>query len=142
MEFEAPPPSEGPNFDSASSVGPAPSFDHESVGRPDQLSLASVNDFQADEESVMVDASHHKWHPHTIKVLNFLRKSIAADPLEQTTFSAMTSSTTSRRTAAACFFELLQLKTLNFIKIDQSSPYGEIKVSKGTRFEEQISNNA
>ena len=34
----------------------------------------------------------------------------------------------SRRTAAGVFFELLQLKTWDFIELDQDKSYGDVKV--------------
>ena len=41
-----------------------------------------------------------------------------------------------RRTAAGVFFETLQLKTWNFIDVEQPEAFGDITVSKGPRFEE------
>lgn len=50
------------------------------------------------------------------------------------TYKEMTKETKGRRAAAACFFELLQLKTLDFIKVKQDEPFQDIQVSKGLRF--------
>ena len=41
-----------------------------------------------------------------------------------------------RRTAASVFFETLQLKTWDFIEIDQDEDYGPITIMPGTRFGE------
>jgi cohesin complex subunit SCC1 len=46
------------------------------------------------------------------------------------------SKNTSRRTAASVFFELLQLKTWDYIELDQDEPYGDITISAGPKFEE------
>jgi cohesin complex subunit SCC1 len=39
-----------------------------------------------------------------------------------------------RRTAAGVFFELLQLKTWDYIEVGQDGAYGDIDVSKGRKF--------
>ena len=45
----------------------------------------------------------------------------------------------SRRTVAGCFFEVLQLKTLNRIEVDQSDgPYTDIRIRKGPAFEDAV----
>jgi hypothetical protein len=47
------------------------------------LELAAVNDLQAnidesmEEDQVNLSTAHHKWHPHTIKVMKVLRKSLS-----------------------------------------------------------------
>jgi cohesin complex subunit SCC1 len=56
----------------------------------------------------------------------------------EVTYKQLTKNTQNRRTAAALFFELLQLKTLNYVDVDQSRPYGDIKITKATRFSETI----
>ena len=44
---------------------------------------------------------------------------------------------TTRRTACGVFFELLQLKTWDFIELEQESSYGDIKITPGNRFSEK-----
>lgn len=111
--------------------------------------LLSVNedeinyDQNATEEEVtppMVSttAVSHKWHPHTVKVLGYLRQHMDVTTGETSSYRAMTQKTTSRRTAVACFFELLQLKTLDFIQLEQDIPFGDVTVTAGTRFKERI----
>jgi cohesin complex subunit SCC1 len=39
----------------------------------------------------------------------------------------------SRRTAAGVFFELLQLKTWDFIELNQEEEYGDIEVRKSSQ---------
>lgn len=43
----------------------------------------------------------------------------------------------SRRTAAGVFFEMLQLKTWDFVELNQEKSYGDIIVTPGSRFDEQ-----
>lgn len=43
---------------------------------------------------------------------------------------------TSRRTAAGVFFELLQLKTWDYIDLEQDISYGNIKILPGIKFHE------
>lgn len=116
---------------------------HNNVDQPDELDelrLDAVNDFSGvpDETELMAMSAsgHHKWHPHTAKVLGFLRQSMQEEP--STSYGHMTRNTKSRRTAAACFFEILQLKTLNFIDVNQSLPYGDIQVTPSERFHEHV----
>ena len=47
----------------------------------------------------------------------------------------------SRRTAASVFFELLQLKTWDFIELEQNNSYADIAVTKGTRYLEDPPEN-
>ena len=42
----------------------------------------------------------------------------------------------SRRTAAGVFFELLQLKTWDYIDLQQGESYGNIKILPGAKFAE------
>lgn len=44
----------------------------------------------------------------------------------------------SRRTAAGVFFELLQLKTWDFINVDQNEAYGDIVITPGVKFEDEV----
>lgn len=105
------------------------------------IEFAAVNDLQGnlDQQAAAARSSstaEHKWHPHTVKVMKVLRKSL--DDKEEVTYKQLTKNTQSRRTAAALFFELLQLKTLDYVDLTQSQAYGDIKVSKAVRFSESI----
>jgi len=46
------------------------------------------------------------------------------------------SSGCSRRTAAGVFFEMLQLKTWDFVELNQDKSYGDITITPGIRFDE------
>ncbi|GLD95922.1 hypothetical protein PINS_up004600 [Pythium insidiosum] len=106
------------------------------------IELAAVNDLQAnidesmDNEHISFSTAQHKWHPHTVKVMKVLRTSLQEKT--EVTYNQLTKNTQNRRTAAALFFELLQLKTLNYVDINQTRPYGDIKIAKATRFAEHI----
>ena len=121
-----------------------------------------------------VASSSTKWHKHTVRVFQHLKK-VMKDPnanttnqqdeeadagddddddedkkksstaaattnnnllLEQVYFQELTKNVVSRRNAASVFFEMLQLKTWDFIDLDQDESYGDITISPGIRFSE------
>ena len=88
------------------------------------------------------EGTSQKWHQHTVKVLQMLQRNIGDDTGEHqaVSYDAL-SKNCSRRTAASVFFELLQLKTWDFIEIDQQDPYGDIDISAGMRFKEAPPNS-
>ena len=113
------------------------------ASRESALSLGLVNDL---EEDVIGDedeprqvagdelvSSSSKWHKHTVKVFSLLKRSMAGTDDDEgskpshLSFDSL-SKGSSRRTAAGVFFELLQLKTWDYIEIDQDESYGDIKV--------------
>ena len=115
-------------------------------------SLGLVNDLldaadeQDDDETRQAigdqDSTATKWHKHTVKVYQMLQRTLKtdADPEDSDKPTVLhyneLSKDCSRRTAASVFFELLQLKTWDFIEIDQQEPYGDILISVGNRFHE------
>ena len=98
-----------------------------------------MNDFvtDADDEDAprqgagdqVVDSST-KWHKHTIAVFDILKKNMDVDNggTEMLSFEQLVKGSVSRRTAAGVFFELLQLKTWDFVELDQDEPYTDILV--------------
>jgi cohesin complex subunit SCC1 len=82
-------------------------------------------------------SSTSKWHKHTVKVYNMLKKSMGDEEgkAPQLSFDNL-SKGCSRRTAAGVFFELLQLKTWDFVELNQDESYGDIQISPGTKFSE------
>lgn len=136
-----------PRVDSLEDVARSP------VGSAFELGL--VNDFEEDLDSdprqaAGTDAvsSDSKWHKHTVKVLSMLKNQIANT--EDTEMYAskggelsydQLSKGCSRHTAASVFFELLQLKTWDFIELDQEESYGDIKITPGIRFHESPPSN-
>ncbi|TDH65952.1 uncharacterized protein CCR75_002645 [Bremia lactucae] len=100
------------------------------------IELGAVNDIRSDAKEDAATSAHHKWHPHTVKVMKVLRQSLGDK--EEVTYKQLTKKTRDRRTAAALFFELLQLKTLDYIDVKQAAPYSDITISRATRFVEHI----
>jgi cohesin complex subunit SCC1 len=107
--------------------------------------LGLVNDFEADLERDPRQAagsdlvsSDSKWHKHTVKVLSMLKNQMSngeeegedAVPKGSGLSYDKLSKGCSRHTAASVFFELLQLKTWDFIELDQEESYGDIQVSQ------------
>ena len=115
--------------------------------------MDSANDDNEDERQAAggeETSSQAKWHKHTVKVLTMLKRNMA-NPDEimdaegdnegpkkkptQLSYDKL-SNGCSRRTAAGVFFELLQLKTWDFIELEQDESYGDIVVTAGSRFKE------
>ncbi|GMH91521.1 hypothetical protein TrST_g5336 [Triparma strigata] len=99
----------------------------------EEFALGAVNDLNV--EDVKVDAAGNKWHPHTAKVLSMLKSNMSGS--KSLSFDAL-SVGCSRRTAAGVFFELLQLKTWDYIEVEQTEAYGDIAVAKGVKFDEEV----
>jgi len=130
----------------------------EGVGRPSissdasvAFSLGHVNDLPDSPDRLDVsdlggDASSGpagRWHPHTVKVLRMLQRNIAAKTAEgekggtdkMLSYDELAKGC-SRRTAAGVFFELLQLKTWDYVEIAQEEEFADIKVLPGPKFDE------
>ena len=121
-----------------------------------EFSLGAVNDLEAEladeprqAQGDDLASSATKWHAHTVKVLSMLKRNMDADTNENEDSDDSDSDGkekglsydklsygTSRRTACGVFFELLQLKTWDFIELGQETSYGDIKITPGTRFAE------
>eukprot|EP00980_Cylindrotheca_fusiformis_P008032 scaffold1709_cov95-Cylindrotheca_fusiformis.AAC.4 len=117
----------------------------EDLGLVNELHLGHSDDEDDEEREAIGDANDTtKWHKHTVKVLQLLQRKMDDDSNvdgEAIPFHDLTQQCT-RRTAASVFFELLQLKTWDFVELEQSpeEPYGEISISPGVRFAEQPPN--
>jgi cohesin complex subunit SCC1 len=134
-----------------------PTVTAESIEEGSVFSLGLVNDVLGDS---MVDeddprqlagdelvSSNSKWHAHTIKVYNMLKTAMAAPgdadaageggmaKPSKLSFEGL-SKNCSRRTAAGVFFELLQLKTWDYIDVDQNESFGNIIITPGPKFGE------
>jgi len=104
------------------------------------LELGAVNDLQQVDvggaETIGGDDSGEpgqNWHPHTVKVFKLLHQQFQKkDVVSYKTIAKGTK----RRTAAGCFFELLQLKTWDYIELQQSESFGDIKITAAKRFSE------
>eukprot|EP00536_Pseudo-nitzschia_multiseries_P017375 jgi/Psemu1/328519/estExt_fgenesh1_pg.C_15210007 len=100
-----------------------------------------------------VASSSTKWHKHTIRVFSHLKKCLRdpnnnnsnadgdadtdADLPDTVRFRELTRNVVSRRNASSVFFEMLQLKTWDFIELEQEESYGDIFISPGLRFGEE-----
>jgi len=99
----------------------------------EEFDLRAVNDIAQGEKE-----EAGKWHPHTSKVLGMLKNNMVESNNGALSFNNL-SVGCSRRTAAGVFFELLQLKTWDFIDVNQKEAYGDITVTEGAKFnDEQI----
>lgn len=156
-DFDMPQPDDEEEDEEPDEGGPPIDFDDEEEMRPgdDDLDLGLVNEMELDEEEEdrqalgEVSSSTAKWHQHTVKVLKHLQRSMRdpdaaktdgkdalVDLPDHLKFQEMTKKVTSRRNAASVFFELLQLKTWDFIDVDQEDEYGDITIAPGVRFGE------
>jgi chromatin segregation and condensation protein Rec8/ScpA/Scc1 (kleisin family) len=117
-----------------------------------ELHLDSDDDDENDEETREAigdqSSSTTKWHKHTVKVLQLLQRRMLPtknddDEEEKPTEVAFQdiSHNCNRRTAASVFFETLQLKTWDFIEVEQDEEYGSISITPGVRFQEAPPNN-
>jgi len=97
------------------------------------------------EEETSRSMAH--WHPHTKKVMSMLESQFeVTEEVSYNDISGLTSSKDAsaanvgkvgRRTAAGVFFELLQLKTWDYIEVSQpEGAYGDIVVTTGPRFDD------
>jgi len=115
------------------------------------FSLGAVNDLEEDlqddprqEQGDELVSSTNKWHKHTVKVLKMLQNNMSSGDGEQEEGEEKATQLSydklsygiSRRTACGVFFELLQLKTWDFIELDQDKSYEDIKITPGVRFDE------
>lgn len=86
-----------------------------------------------------------KWDKHTVRVLRMLKGKLRSEKAElgdddsekpsQLSYNKL-SAGCSRRVAAGVFSEMLQLKTWDFVELNQDKSYGDIMVSPGLRFDE------
>ena len=125
--------------------------------RKSSLSLGLVNslgddmEWENEEEEDRQEAgeeivsSSTKWHKHTIKVYSLLKSrmvppgaSVSEEDADKEPYLSynILSDGCSRRTAVGVFFELLQLKTWDFIELNQDEPYGDIVIAPGAKFAE------
>jgi hypothetical protein len=123
------------------------------------FSLGAVNDLEKELYQVDDDddaprqevgdelVSHtSKWHKHTVRVFGMLKRNMKShnadeDDEEENEKQAQLSynklsAGCSRRTAAGVFFEMLQLKTWDFVELNQDKCYGDIAITPGIRFDE------
>ena len=112
------------------------------------FSLGAVNDLEEEiagesrqEQGDILASSGSKWHNHTVKVLDMLKRNMTSDEKDDEMAKDLSydklSYGVSRRTACGVFFELLQLRTWDFIELSQRESYADIKIAPGARFNER-----
>jgi hypothetical protein len=126
----------------------------------DDLNLGLVNDMAMDSDDEDEDRqtlgdvpeATAKWHKHTVRVYKHLKKcmrdpsaSVENDEEDhdlppQVQFFDIIKNVKTRHNAATVFFEILQLKTWDFIEVDQNDPFGDITISPSVRFGEDPPN--
>mmetsp|Transcript_29351 Transcript_29351/g.67405 ORF Transcript_29351/g.67405 Transcript_29351/m.67405 type:complete len:747 (-) Transcript_29351:433-2673(-) len=108
------------------------------------FSLGHVNDMSEDrlEVSDLPEGGTlaGRWHPHTVKVLKMLRRNMEAlkeGEAEPVLSYDEIAKGCSRRTAAGVFFEVLQLKTWDFVDVQQGGTFQDIKITEGPKFDDE-----
>lgn len=100
--------------------------------------------FEPEEED---ESKPVTWHPNTIKILGFLRKHFEAAERRDRRKGAKgppslsmhkIAADATRSAAANFFFEILQLKTWDYIQLKQGEPYEDITITKARRFDDPI----
>ena len=111
-----------------------------SLGHVNDLERELFEDNEADvipieRQSSGTDlVSSSKWHPHTIKVYSMFKRNMNKDNgVTMLSFDQL-SKGCSRRTAAGVFFEMLQLKTWDFIELEQDESYGDVSITMGAKY--------
>ena len=77
-----------------------------------------------------------KWNKRTLAMMQFLKGTL--EGADSVSYQSLAKGR-ARRTVAGCFFELLQLKTLGRIDVDQSAgAYTDIHIKRGPSFEDAM----
>jgi len=114
------------------------------------FSLGATNDLDKnfgdddnEEDRQTAEETTATWHKNTVRVFEALKNKMApkeddddASVVEQVSYNELAHGVT-RRTAAGVFFEILQLKTLNFVELHQEEAFGDIQISPGVKFHEE-----
>ena len=75
----------------------------------------------------LTGAEMSTWNTRTAKVFEILKDTFRDAPEESTSFKTISHGVT-RRTAATCFLEILQLKTWGILTLEQEGPYSDIHI--------------
>jgi len=95
------------------------------------LTMSSVVTGSMDEEEL--DGTRVGFSSRTQKMESLLRQEMRPDGLSYNGL-VETQANKSRHLAAACFFELLVLKTNGVIEVSQDKPYADITITEGLRW--------
>lgn len=132
--------------------------------RNSTLSFSLVNDLLGDDNdednprqtlgSDELASNKSKWHKHTVQVFSLLKSRMssgktaeeeateedgeeATEKPSQLSYQSLSHGCT-RRTAATVFLELLQLKTWDYVELDQDESFGDITILPGVKFDEEV----
>lgn len=81
-------------------------------------------------------ASVEQWSDRTKRMLKYLRNWMGPES-QSGSYRQMVDGKT-RRTVAGTFFELLVLRTHNFVGLQQDEPYGDITITKAEHFDDHV----
>lgn len=166
---DGPPPPDDDDFSPAVDEDEEMNQDMEGmVDSPDSrgsaFSFSLVNDLLGDDEedednprqtlgSDELTSSKTKWHKHTMQVFSLLKSRMssgnatqdddaeATEKPSQLSYKVLSHGCT-RRTASTVFLELLQLKTWDYVELDQDETFGEITILPGTKFDDEVPTKA
>ena len=95
-------------------------------------------------------SSKIKWHKHTVQVFSLLKSRMSSGKKEgdesaegeekkpsELSYQSLSYGCT-RRTAATVFLELLQLKTWDYVELDQDDSFGDITILPGAKFDDEV----
>ena len=113
-------------------------------GDDEKEDVTAAGDRQVQGDELVSHTS--KWHKHTVRVFGMLKRNMQSSDADEDDEEEMAKPTQlgynklsagcSRRTAAGVFFEMLQLKTWDYVELNQEKSYGDIVISPGVRFDE------
>ena len=95
------------------------------------------SDVEMSEDDDVVNEDVKKWSIRTKKMLSFLKGKMKEKGSSEISYQELVDGKT-RNVAAGTFFEALVLKSHNFVELNQSSPYGDIKIKKGKHFDKEV----
>ena len=108
------------------------------IGSPGAFVSLGLGSHNETDETVVSTTS--KWHTHTIKVFQLLQQQMGRsdeNKLPTLSYEAL-SQGCNRRIAAGVFLELLQLKTWDYIELNQDESYGDIVIAPGVKYDEPV----
>lgn len=99
------------------------------VGALGETSRPSIS-FAGDQhrEDSIAGTQIATWNNRTAKVFEILKETFTEEPGEDVSFQNIAQGVT-RKTAAGCFLEILQLKTWGIVDLKQESPFSDISIA-------------
>jgi hypothetical protein len=137
-DYPPPPPEEQDGVGAGAGLSPSKLEGEEELleeGEEEGLAAASPPAARAGGEGEGGEEVAFVWHPNTVKILLFLRRQIKG---KRAVSLKKLAAEASRTNVAKFFWELLQLKTWDFITLEQRDAYGDILIGPGRRFRDEI----